>query len=381
MNKKLAIITTHPVQYYAPLFKEMAKVVSLKVYYTWGQTTEKFDPGFGKNIAWDIPLLDGYEYTFVKNTSNSPGSSHFKGIVNPSLNSEVEQWGAAAVLIFGWSYHSHLKALRYFKGKIPVYFRGDSTLLDEKPGVKTLLRRLLLTWVYKHIDRAFYVGKSNREYFLKHGLDPQKLIFAPHAIDNERFKSNEEENSKQAMAIRSGLNISADEVVILFAGKFEEKKNPLLLLKAFKELNLKNAHLVFVGNGKLEDELKLAASGTANIHFLPFQNQSSMPSVYRIGDVFCLPSKGPGETWGLAVNEAMASSLSIIISDKCGCAMDLVDDLTGMVFKSEDIEELKSALLKFSKKTTAIKSGIEACKKIEGFSIKETAQKISANLF
>jgi glycosyltransferase involved in cell wall biosynthesis len=265
MNKKLAIITTHPVQYYAPLFKEMAKTIKLKVFYTWGETITKFDPGFGKNIKWDIPLLEGYDYSWVRNTSKSPGSDHFKGIINPDLNSEIEQWGAEAILVFGWSYHSHLKAMRYFKGKIPVYFRGDSTLLDEKPGIKTLMRRVFLRWVYHYVDKTFYVGKANRKYFIKHGLDQKCLVYAPHAIDNDRFKSNEDDNSTKAMKIRTDLNIMPEDVVVLFSGKFESKKNPLLLLNAFIELGLKNMHLVFVGNGKLENELKEKALGIGNI--------------------------------------------------------------------------------------------------------------------
>jgi hypothetical protein len=69
--KKLAIITTHPIQYHAPWFKLLTerKKLNVMVYYTWGQLehNSKYDPGFGKNVEWDIPLLEGYEYRFVKN--------------------------------------------------------------------------------------------------------------------------------------------------------------------------------------------------------------------------------------------------------------------------------------------------------------------------
>ena len=133
--KRLAIITTHPIQYNAPWFKLLSqrKNIHIKVFYTWGQieNTAKFDPGFGKEISWDIPLLEGYEYTFVTNTSKDPGSHHFNGIINPSLVDDIESWNADAILIFGWSFKSHLKVLRYFKGKKTNIFRGDSNLLDE----------------------------------------------------------------------------------------------------------------------------------------------------------------------------------------------------------------------------------------------------------
>jgi glycosyltransferase involved in cell wall biosynthesis len=69
-----------------------------------------------------------------------------------------------------------------------------------------------------------------------------------------------------------------------------------------------------------------------------------MPVMYQACDLFCLPSRGPGETWGLAVNEAMACKKAIVVSDKCGCAIDLVTIENGIIFESGNISELKSAL-------------------------------------
>jgi hypothetical protein len=74
-----------------------------------------------------------------------------------------------------------------FQGKVPVLFRGDSTLLNEQPGVRKKVRRIFLRWVYKHIDHALYVGTNNKQYFLTHGLKEHQLHYVPHAIDNERF--------------------------------------------------------------------------------------------------------------------------------------------------------------------------------------------------
>ena len=126
--EKLAIITTHPIQYNAPLFKLLTErnKIAVKVFYTWGETvlTDKYDPGFGKIIKWDIPLLAGYEYSFVKNIAAKPGSHHFRGVDNPTLNEEVKAWGADAILVYGWSFKSHLSSMRYFYKKIPVFFSG-----------------------------------------------------------------------------------------------------------------------------------------------------------------------------------------------------------------------------------------------------------------
>ncbi|GAA4426858.1 hypothetical protein GCM10023188_09350 [Pontibacter saemangeumensis] len=345
--KRLAIITTHPIQYNAPVFKLLAaeKDLSLKVFYTLGKSSEGvIDKGFGKKIDWDIPLLDGYEYQFVHNTSKNPGSYYFKGVINPSLIQDIESFNPTDILVFGWSFDSHFKVLKHFKNKVNVFFRGDSTLLDEKKGVKLLLRRLVLKWTYRYIDKAFYVGTNNKQYFIKHGVKERNLIFAPHAIDNERF-SDDAVNNEGSEQIRKKLGIPENHVVFLFAGKFEKKKNPLLLIKAFKNLNQSNVSLLLVGNGALEDEMQQEAAGSANIHFLPFQNQTRMPSVYRAGNVLVLPSSGPGETWGLCINEAMACGLAIIASNKVGCAVDLVQaNKNGFIFEADNIDDLLDKL-------------------------------------
>jgi len=346
-KKKLAIITTHPIQYNAPLFKLLNQEnlsFIIKVFYTLGHKQEKLqDPDFRISFKWDIPLLEGYEYTFVNNVSSNPGTRSFSGIINPTLIKEIEEWKADAMLVYGWSFKSHLKAIRYFYGKIPVLFRGDSNLLDEASGfsAKKLLRRIFLRWVYHYIDYALYTGEANKHYYLVHGVKKKQLLFAPHAVDNDRFSGDNEACEKNAANWRTELGIKENECVFLFAGKLIKKKDPEILIKAFIALQQKDSALIIVGNGGLETELKERYKHESQIFFIPFQNQSRMPVVYRLGDIFVLPSKGPGETWGLSVNEAMACSRGVIVSDKCGCAGDLVQTGTnGYVFRNGNIESL-----------------------------------------
>ncbi len=340
---RLAIITTHPIQYYAPVFQLLhrQKKLDVKVFYTLGEAgLKQHDPGFGRSISWDIPLLQGYPYQFQKNTSKNASSNSFWGIKNPDLIKEIEAWKADAILVYGWAYQSHLKVMRYFKSKIPVFFRGDSTLLDRKNSIKNIL----LSWVYRHVDHAFFTGTNNKAYFKRFGLKDDQLTFAAHAVDNERFATN---CSAEAAKLRGKFNIKTKEILILFAGKLEAKKNPALLLDAFEKLDQQNTHLLFVGNGPLEKGLKAKKSRlktASRIHFLDFQNQLSMPGIYQNCDLFCLPSY-QNETWGLAVNEAMACGKAVLVSDRVGCAIDLVlEGKNGLVFQSGNAEDLTEKL-------------------------------------
>ena len=382
--KKLAIVVTHPIQYYVPVFRMLSNIdcVYLKVFYTWGKgSIKKYDQGFQREIEWDIPLLEGYEYEFLNNTSKDQGTHHFNGIKNPNIINRIKEFEPNAILIYGWCWNSHLKVLHYFKNKIPIIFRGDSHLIDAQRGYKKYLKPFLLRWIFSHIDQAIYVGSANREYYLKYGIHKERLRFVPHAIENKRFKQNYFEEAKY---IRSQLHIPNEAIVILFAGKLEHKKDPFVLLEAFNALTVKNSYLLFVGNGVLEKELKeiaLHSESSEHIKFMEFQNQQTMPAIYQACDLFCLPSKGPGETWGLSVNEAMASGKAVLVSNKVGCAIDLVrNERNGFIFQSGNVNDLKDKLIKMMNKTTLNNMGIESSKIIKDWSISRQARLIAEEL-
>jgi glycosyltransferase involved in cell wall biosynthesis len=345
---RLAIVCTHPIQYYAPVFRALAQWgnIDLKVFYTWSQAEVDgtFDHGFGTAVKWDIPVLEGYSYQFVPNVARRPGLEHFLGLNTPTLAADIENWGADAILVFTWNSWSHLQALRHFKGRLPVFFRGDSTLLDPRSWWRSCLRRVLLTWVYSHVDVAIAVGTRNRDYFAWCGLPSRRIAFAPHSIDTVRFAAEPVRHENLAAQWRRELGIGMDTVVFLFAGKLQAKKNPGILLDAFSSVG-GSAHLVFVGNGELESRLKAKGQDIENVHFIPFKNQSVMPAVYLLGDIFVLPSQGPEETWGLAMNEAMAAGRAVIASSMVGGATDLIrSEKTGWIFESGSRSALEALL-------------------------------------
>lgn len=346
---RLAVVATHPIQYYAPVFRRLAEGgrLDLHVFYGWEGPASRptHDPGFGRAVQWDLPLLDGYHHTFVPNESTDPGTHHFRGITSRALVPAIHHWGPDAVLVYGWAYASHLAALRAFHRRVPVFIRGDSTLLDERPGPKQWLRRAWLRWVYRHADVALYVGTESRRYFEAHGLRGDRLAWAPHAVENERFADPDGALEREAVEWRRSLGIADEAKTILFAGKLEPKKAPEVLLRAFLARDRADEHLLVGGSGPLEGALTELAAGHPRVHFLGFQNQSRMPVVYRLGDLFVLPSRGPGETWGLAVNEAMASGRPVIVTDRVGCAPDLVvEGRTGTRCRADDEHALGAAL-------------------------------------
>ena len=352
---RLAIIVSHPIQYYAPLYQRLALRTDLvlKVFFTW-HAGEKgvVDHGFKKVIAWDISLTDGYESELVPNVASDPGTHHFLGVRNPSLIARVVSWLPDVVHITGWALYSHLFALRSLASRgIPILFRGDSHLLDTvMRNPRWWIKRTFLRHIYTWPTSFLFVGQANRAYYKALGVEESRLLQCPHSIDVGRFSQNVESCERQANEWRLSLGIKEGRFALLFAGKFEKKKQPLELIKAFLSLNDQRWVLIMVGNGELEEQVyRLADAESDRIKVLPFQNQSRMPVVYRLGDLFILPS-AYGETWGLGVNEALASGRPVVVSDRVGCAADVVTDSCGTVFNPDDPDGLSRTLAEMTQK-------------------------------
>ncbi len=375
---KLAVITTHPIQYYAPWFSYIAHHTSLelKVFYLWNFGIQEIvDQEFKKSIKWDIPLLDGYNYEFVPNVSKNPGTNTVGGLKNPTLLSTVVKYNPNAVMLIGYNYASLYRfILQWNNKKAPLIFRGDSHRLQARKAWKESLRRKFISLVYSHFAKFLYVGKANYEYFTYYGVKPSQLFFAPHAIDNERFLQAADLSHKEAIKWKEKLGISESHKVILFAGKFSSKKRPLDLLQAYKQAKLKEVSLLFVGSGELETELKQQAKNCSNIFFAPFQNQQMMPRTYAVADLFILPSYS--ETWGLAVNEAMCLFCPIIVSSYVGCGQNLVQNYqNGLIFEAGNISDLTESIkLAFSDLQRLKQWGHKSHEIVRYYSYKQTTE-------
>ncbi len=346
---RLAIIISHPIQYYVPLYQRIAKRedVVLKVFFTWhaGEGAVE-DPGFKQAIAWDVPLTEGYEFERVPNISSDPGTHHFWGLRNPTLVKRVLDWLPDLVHITGWAWYSNFVALHsFYKRGIKTLFRGDSHLLDERgPRVRRQVKSALLRRVFSWPSAFLAVGRANRRYYETFGVEAERIFRCPHSIDVGRFAQPAHRYEAEAEFWRCELGIDEGRTILLFAGKFERKKRPIELMNAVRTVRVPGIVLVLVGGGELEGQIKQIASADSDrFKVLPFQNQTRMPVVYRLGDLFVLPS-GFNETWGLAVNEAMACGRPVLVSNRVGCAEDVVDSSCGSVFSWDCAGDLEDKL-------------------------------------
>jgi len=366
----LAIIASHPIQYYAPLFRYIAQDSSLniKVFYLWDfGITDQIDRGFKQSLKWDIPLLDGYTFEFIPNVSKDKGTHHIFGLQNPTLTKQVLAFNPDTILLtVSYNYASIYRFIWQLRNiNIPMIFRGDSHRIFLKQDLKNQIKRSLIAKIFQNFNAFLYVGKANHDYFRYHHVSANKLFFAPHSIDNQRFSNDNTNPYQKAINWKQELGIPIDDLVILFAGKFENKKRPLDLIQAFINAQLPSVSLLLVGAGHLEMEMQALSKQNNRIFFAPFQNQSLMPRTYAAGDIFVLPSYGNGETWGLAINEAMCMGKPVIVSDHVGCAADLVKPFqNGLIFEAGNVDALTNSLREVMSDRDRLKQWGEESKKI-----------------
>ena len=241
VSLRLAIVLSHPVQYYSPWFRHLAarEELSVKVFYLWDfGVKETRDRAFGESFTWDIPLLEGYEHEFLMNRSADSGTHHFRGLDNPGAVVAVAAWKPDAVLLFGYSYVTQLRLIlsRRLAG-VPFYFRGDSHDLCRPAGWRPKVSRLLRKLLFRRFAGFLAVGEANAGYFRNCGVTDNKIHRVPHCVDNSRFQAAAAQAALDAKQWKQQLGIPHAATVVLFAGKFETIKRPLDLLEAFLQLS------------------------------------------------------------------------------------------------------------------------------------------------
>ncbi len=351
---RLAYLVTHPIQYQAPLLRRIAAEpdIQFKVFFASDLSVRSFlDRAFGRQIHWDVPLLDGYEYEFLP-AFGSKDSLSFSRPMTYGLASRLKAGRFDALWVHGYMRWHHWTAMVAAKRLgMKVLLRDEATPISSPRGeIRKNLKKPFFAWMRGIVDRFLAIGTLNAAYYRQQGIPSKRILMMPYAVDNAFFRARATDCAGRREALRDALGLARGRPVILYAGKMTARKSPRALLDAYTMLSIDgrsepHPYLLYVGDGEVRRELETAASakGWHGIRFLGFRNQTEMPAFYDLCDVFVMPSTI--EPWGLVVNEAMNAGKAIIASDRVGCVPDLVrDGENGFIFEAGDIAGLARAL-------------------------------------
>jgi glycosyltransferase involved in cell wall biosynthesis len=377
---RLAFLSTHPIQYHSAWFRALAAYpgLDLCVYYCHQATpSEQAGAGFSVEFDWDVPLLEGYPYTFLKNVADSPGHDRFSGFDTPEIKGIIRRREYDAVLVNGWHYKSAWQAIwACWSSKVKVMVRGDSHLHTPRGVAKRAVKSFTYRRFIPRFDACLAAGQWSREYFLHYGARPERIFLVPHAIDSGRFRIEAESLEQRRSELRGEKDLDKNAIIFAFSGKFIPKKRPMDFVWAIEQAVRRNPRIqgLMVGDGPLHAVCEnLVRELKVPIRFTGFLNQSQITKAYVASDALVLPSDG-GETWGLVVNEAMACARPCIVSDRVGCGPDLViPQETGSIFPLGDVDALANSILELAgNPERMISMGLEAQSRLRNYSI-ETA--------
>jgi glycosyltransferase involved in cell wall biosynthesis len=352
----LAILTTHPIQYQAPIWQELNQRgdVPFEVWYMSDHGARPgLDPGFGLSFRWDVDLLDGYAHKVLPMRPRVRELFDLRTALIVSFGERLRRERVTALWINGWQVPAYWQAaVAAHRAGVPVWLRGESNALAARPALRRAGRTLALRALFARVSRFLYIGSDNRDLYLRCRVDPSRLVSAPYGVDNARFAAAAEALHPRRSEIRETWGIPPAASCLLFCGKLIPSKRPLDLLAAVERAVAARpeiagrVHVVFAGDGALMGALRYRAArlaalaGRPMVSFAGFLNQTEIPRAYAAVDWLVLPSDA-AETWGLVVNEALASGIPAIASDLCGSALDLVTPLDPrLVYRCGDVAAL-----------------------------------------
>lgn len=347
MTFRLAALTSHPIQYQVPLFRELTEreAVDLTVYFCDTQGIGKsLDPGFGKEFEWDIPLLGGYDHEFLNRVDPLKAQNSFL-FLNPDIRRHLVNKDFDAIWVHGYGSLTNWFAFAVARHvDTPIILRGEGTL-PTTPGTLERVKQALLKRLFDQVTAFAYIGTRNKRFYKHHGVSDEQLFHAPYTVNNQFFQKHAE-SLPPADELRSEIGIPQKRPVVLFVGKLIKRKRPSLLIDAFvKATDPSEATLLMVGDGTLSDEIKRRVRDHGrydDVFFAGFVNQTDLPRYYDASDLFVLPSSQ--ENWGLVINEAMNFGLPIVTTEAVGCSDDLVNADNGYVVPPDDVNALASTL-------------------------------------
>ncbi len=253
-----------------------------------------------------------------------------------------------AVAIPGWSNLAALAALRWCtKHNVACLVMSESGASDKS---RSRWSEWLKSTILTLCSTALAGGSRHRDYLIALGFEPERIFLGYDAVDNNHFARGAQAARANANGVRACLSLP--ETYFLASARFLPRKNLVTLLRAYADYGRRAAaaawDLVLLGGGPLRSQLIAECERlgiTSRVHLPGFRQYDELPMYYALAGAFVHVSMS--EPWGLVVNEAMASGLPLIVSKKCGCVPELLEEgRNGFSFSPQDVDELAALLLR-----------------------------------
>jgi glycosyltransferase involved in cell wall biosynthesis len=309
-------------------------------------------------IEWSAQAYDGWGTAesprryqkislFPKATAAYPDTAELR----PAFSLAIDQTKPEVVAVNGWNNFGSLVAVNCCVQRgIPMVVMSESCRHDEP---RTWWKEAVKRRIIGLYSAALVGGQRHAEYLAELGMPVDRIFTGYDVVDNDYFceRARQIRNRKSELRNVYGL----PENYFLASARFIDKKNLPRLLSAYAEYRRKSQtsgnatwDLVLLGDGPLRGTLSSQLSTlrlSQHVHLPGFKPYNELPAYYALANAFVHASTT--EQWGLVVNEAIAAALPVIVSNRCGCAPELVND-NGFTFDPTNERELSVRLLEMA---------------------------------
>jgi len=340
----LAVLCSHPIQYFTPLYRSLARRGRIRVkaiYLSDAGAEPHFDHGFGREVRWDLPLLKGYDSAVLQPGTDITGKN-FWSRHDPKLKAILDDLRPDWVLLYGYASRMNWMARNWaIRHGVRLAYWSDSNVRDPRARGKAAVKNLVLKHLFfRDLDAVLVTSDANEQYVRRCGVDPSQMHRVPFAIDMRRFE--------RSRSIPLGQPRDFDFV---WVGKLMALKRPQDYLDALQRLvdrSRLRPRALMLGDGPLRaDVLAAGASLRARgiLEFRGFVNQREMPAALQSADTLVFTSEI--EAFGLVALEAAAAGLALLVADNIGCVGhgDLArNGVNALTFTVRDVAGLAEAM-------------------------------------
>jgi glycosyltransferase involved in cell wall biosynthesis len=356
MNPKVAVVATHPIQHFCPLYRTLASSgkMQLRVFFASSAGQQPYyDAGFNQLVQFQNDLTTGFDHEYLPD--HLTGSEVNGKIANKHVGARLTAFQPDVVQVYGYHNPISRDAMKWArKAGRPVLYCSDSELVGATTLWKRAVKRLVLPRLFAGCAGFLTVGDCNSNYYRHFGVPADRLFRCPYPIDDDKLTQAVAARSVARRELLNRFDLPADAIVGLVVGKLTVRKAPEHAIRAVArawQSGLRNRlFLILAGNGPERDRLQALAATLepSAIKFAGFVEVAQLPSYYVAADLLIHPSSH--DPHPLATSEAVFCGLPVIVSDRVG-SVGPTDDVrlgvNGFQYKYGDVDRLTQLLIHF----------------------------------
>lgn len=354
IEKRIAIVISHPIQHFCPQYASYAKVQSLRVKVFFGskQGVKPYvDKNFKKSISWNKLYLEEFDHEFLNGEDVLPSNMQLDAA---NLDNKLNEFCPDFLIIYGYVQKLQRRAYNWaVRRNVKILYVSDSELLQKRPFGLSLIKKAFIVRYFKKISGFLTVGDSNEFFYKYNGVPFNKMFRTFFPIDEKTFQSILIDQQKNKGSIKKKYSLEDNDFIISTVGKLMPFKHQIDVILAMKELEMiKEKRIIYlvIGDGEQREKLEKAARNLSfhKVIFTGFTQPEDLPFYYVASDLYVHPAKI--EPHSLAISEAIYCGCPILISNRCGSygpTDDVQSGVNGLVYEFNNIKELAKKIKYF----------------------------------